>query len=552
MFIHALLLSLAPSTLAPSTLAPAEGSLLAAVPENAYALAHCRDIAGLRARAERNDWYRLLGSAHGEPLLDELARELHSQTRSEMDDLMTVADALRGEVVFFDTGEVAGFLSEPQANRAALAESMRGWLPEGGAAARRTLELAGGSVELAAWPDEIDGWDGRAGHYAAFLDHPLALALFSGDSSDAVLAALTESVAGLGSDRRAPLVSAYLDSSGGRGNGLELFVDFTPFIDEAEAVLKDAVEDVLPDPTALLGLEGGTWLRASFDLSPGTQVDCRAWLHLPQDTLAARLADTFVALPHSLPNDLPKGIWGMWALNWDLKRFYQIARAAYEEAGLGEGLETVDAGLDAARGMAGVDPVVDVLNQFEGVFAFYFVEPEEEPEPNQFRNLENLLMLGFHAGLVDGGAFQTAFEKLIDVGGIGEVLDLQDIAGVDAYVIDEDDGFNGGVAFLPKAFTIAPARRVLERALQALTRVEGASLLDGSPMQAAFDQNAGSCFFSCIEMTPMRRWMLPELSAELRLPPLEEGADPRDPFDSQLISSARRTAEGFEFRVHTR
>jgi hypothetical protein len=178
--------------------APADASLLAAVPGDAHTLAHCRDFAALRARAERNDWYRLLGSSHGEPVLIDLGHEFHQQTHSDMDGLLEMASMVQGEVVAFDTGSVAGVIIDPPADRETLAGLMRGWLPGGEAAARRTLEVKGATVELVAWPEEIDGWTGRAGHFAALVDHPSALALYSGDDSAAVMAALTQGIEGLG------------------------------------------------------------------------------------------------------------------------------------------------------------------------------------------------------------------------------------------------------------------------------------------------------------------------------------------------------------------
>jgi hypothetical protein len=533
-------------------LAPAESSLLATVPDDAYVLAHCRDVAALRARAESNDWYRLLGSPHGEPFLSGLAHEFRSVTHSGMEELLAMAGALEGEVVFFDTGKVAGFVAEPPADRAELAVLVRDWMPSGDAAARRTVQLAGGTVELSAWPDQIDGWSGRAGHLAAFVDHPRALAIYSGDDSAAVMAALTEGFTGLGSDaRRAPLVSSYLASGGDQSGGIELFIDFTPFVGQAEAALKDAVEGLLPDPSKLLGLEDGTWLHASADVFRGATVEFRARLRLPPDTLSARLADTFKPLPNTLPVDLPEGAWALYALNWDLKLFYQRARAAYEEANRTEGLVRVDGGIEAAKGFADVDPIVDILNLLAGDFALYLVEPAKQERDSGLRGLEEMLMLGFYAGLVDGDTFLAAFEKLFDAGHLESVFDLQEIAGVDAY-IGRDDDFDGGVAFLPRAFSVAPSRSVLERGLKALTRVEGASVQHGSLMRAAIDESAGACFISCVEMTPLRIYMLPEMKGDLRLPPLEEGQDARDPFDSQLISTARRTPDGFEFRLHTR
>jgi len=543
----------------------AEDSLLAIVPEDAYAIAHCRDFGALRSRAESNDWYRLLGSPHGEPFLTDFAYGLRGETGGDMEELLAVAAfayglrgetggdmeellavaaELRGEVVFFASEKVAGFVAEPGSNPATLTDLMRAWLPEGDDATRRRVELSGGAVELVAWPEEF----GRAGHFAALVEHPLALALYSGNDSEAVMAALTKGVANLGGDTRAPIVAAYFESGGGKGNGIEMYIDFAPFIGEAEEALKDAVEGMLPDPTSLLGLENGTWLHVNADIFRGTRVDCQAHLHLPQDTLAAKLADTLMPLPTTLSADLPKGVWGLWALNWDLKEFYQRARAAYEEANDGKGLEAIDGGLQAAKDMADVDPIDDVLNQLAGDFTFYLVDPPKQLDGDW---LKDFLMLGFQAGLVDGGAFETALEKLFDFGGLAATFDLEEIAGVDAYVMNDEDDFNGGLAIMPRAFTIAVSRQVLESGLKALTRVEGAGL-GGSRMQAAIDENAGVCFLACAEMTPLRRYWLPELKGDMSLPPLEEGGPARDPFDSQLVSTVRRTSTGFEFRLQTR
>ena len=74
--------------------APLEGSLLGAVPEGAYALAHCRDFAGLRARAQSNDWYRLLGSPQGEPFLRDVLGEVGRGTHSDTDQLLALAQRM--------------------------------------------------------------------------------------------------------------------------------------------------------------------------------------------------------------------------------------------------------------------------------------------------------------------------------------------------------------------------------------------------------------------------------------------------------------------------
>ena len=548
MFASSVLIAVACSPAgSPPPSVPVAPSLLAVVPEEAYVLAHCRDVAALRSRLERNDWYRLLGSRHGQPLVDEFGHTMRRTIHGDAQALTDIAKRLEGESVLFDAGDVAGFATAAPGVRDELAQLMRAWLPEG-AIARKELELGVARVELAAWPDSIDGWRGRSGHFAAFVDHPECLALYSGDDSEAVMAALRTGLAAIGTDTRAPLVAQYLAAGGDRGAGVEVFVDFTHQLQQAEAAIESAAAGALPDPLRLLGLEEGTWLHAHADVFPGTPIDLQVRLHVPPGTLAAELADTFTALPHDLPAKLPAGIWSLWALNWDAKSFYARLRAACEEAGLLQGVGLVDAGVETARGATGVDPVEDVLNQLAGDFAYYFVSPEGEGLAND----RMLRALGVHVGLVDGDAFLDAFEKLVGVAGMEELFEVEELAGVDTYLFDEADLFDGGLAFRPDALVAAPTRSVLERGLRAHAGEPGGSLLDGSRMQAAIDENAGACFLTCVEMTPLRWLLLPEVEGEVRLDPLESGVAPRNPFDAQLVSVGRRTAEGFELSVRTR
>ena len=534
------------------TAAPEAPSLLATVPESAYILVHCNDIAAVRSRAERNDWYRLLGTEQGEPFMSELARDIQAETHSDLDELLALANELEGEIVFFDAGNVAGFATAPPANSDQLVHLAQDWLPSGTSSARPIIDVGAATVELAAWPDEIDGWNGRAGHFAAFVNHPEMIAIYSGDARDDVMAVVSECVARLEPKANAPLVSAYLENGGGKSSGVEVFIDFTPLVDDAEAELARAVEGILPDPTDLLGLEHGTWLHVQADVFPGRQVECTATLRIPPETLAARLADTFRPLPHALAASLPSGVWGIYALHWDVKQFYQRARASVEEAGRGEGLESLDAGREVARGLADVDPIVDVLNQLAGDFVAYMVEPPDLEITELTEDERVFSMLGFYAGLVDGSAFHTAMEKLFEAGALENYFDVQELAGVDAYLIADDSTLDGGIAFMPHAFSVALSKRVLERGLKALSRSDGASLLDGSSMHATIDANSGACFLVCIEMTPLRKFLMAGSPQDLLLPPLEDGSPARDPFDSMLVGSARRTRTGFEFSLATR
>ena len=446
--------------LVPVPSAPNAEALLAAVPPDAYLLVHCADAAALRGRAERNDWIRLLGTSHGEPMLEEILRGLREGTHSDSEGLLAIAIALDGEAALFDAGDVAGFLATPPADRAALVDAVRAWLPPRRPAAITTVDLDGGTVTLHAWPDDIEGWTGRAGHVAAFVDHPAFVAVLSGDGTEAVLGAVNACVSRFGGDARAPVVSRYLEAREGAPRGVELF--------------------------------------------------------------------------------------------------YALAREALESVDDEDGLGAVDAGLEAAEGLTGIDPIVDVVDQLAGDFALYFVDAGPGTIEGLPAEMELVLSLGLHASLVDGDTFLSAFEQLVQVGPLGNALDMVEISGVDAYLLDGDDEtVDGGLAFLPRAFVVAPGRRVLERAIGALLREEGASVPYGSRMQALLDECAGASFVGALELGPVRRYALPDAADGPLLPALAEDGSAevrsgRDPFDAMLVGVMRRTPGGFSMRLGTR
>ncbi|MEM9381263.1 MAG: hypothetical protein AAGB93_15020 [Planctomycetota bacterium] len=504
------LLPLVPAFVATS---PSDDALLAAVPPGAHLVVHCFDVGALRDRAGRNDWVRLLGTEYGEPMLEGLVEELRDGTHTDPEGLLAIAEELEGEAVLFDAGDVAGLLATPPPDRGPFVEAVRAWLPPRRPVATTTVDLDGGSVQLHFWPDEIDGWTGRAGHVAAFLDHPVFLAVLSGDGVEAVVGAVNACVSRHGTGSLAPVVARYLEVRGGAPRGVEAFVDLTPHADAFERALRASTEGVLPDPTGLLGLHEGAWVHASLDVQPGARVDCRGTLHLPPDSLAARLADTFEPLPHTLPADLPAGLWCLGALRWD------------------------------------------VVEQLGGDFALYLVDAGPPAVEGPSSEMELALSLGFLASLVEGDAFLSAFEQLVQVGPLGGALATVEIAGVDAYLLDGDDEtIDGGLAFLPRAFVVAPARLVLERSIGALLREEGASVPHGSRVQGVLDESTGASFVGVLELGPVRRFALPGVAAGPLLPALDGDGERagRDPFDAMLVAVVRRTPGAFTFRLGSR
>ncbi len=533
-----------PTTAAAS---PDGTSLLSMVPSDSYALARCVDASALRSRAERNDWYQLLSSQNGAPLLLEFAREFESETQTDLYELLELGQQLQGESVLFLTGKTAGFVTEAPATRSGLLASMRAWLPDPGPRAlSRTIELGDASVEIVAWPEsDAYGWRKREGHFAALVDHPLVLGLFSGDDAESLRSTLEASLAGLESDQRAPVVTAFEAARSSKPTclGIEAFVDLTPLVRDAERELRDQVAGFLPDPSGMLGLDQDYWLLSALEIYPGTRIDSSAWMNIPRDTLAASLADTFQPLPVDLAARLPRGLGSLHAWRWDLALFYERARTAFMERHGEESLQGVDQALEAARMMGGVDPISEVIEQLEGTFAIFQMRGEDEGAP---LGLENF---GFLTTLKDGEAFLESYEKLLGNGPLESKLDLVEVEGADVYVFGKDLEA-GGLAFLPDALILGFSG-TLARSLRAATGVAGANLLDGSDMHGAIEANRGCCYFGCLRLADVEAIALHHMRGRFVLPPAEGAEAGRSPFDSLLISTVRRTPDGFHFALRT-
>ena len=534
----------------PAQPAPVEGLLLSLVPEDSYSLVHCANFSDLRSRAQRNDWYRLLGSKHGEPLLNDLNREFRSQTHTELADLLRLGNELRGEALFFQTRQVAGFVTAAPSDRGPLAESMRAWLPEPGPeAVSRLLELGDSKVEMVAWPDRSHGGAaGREGHFAAFVDHPRVLGLFSGDDAESLMATLKASLGSLAANGKAPLVQSFESARGASTAtlGLEIFIDFSSFAKEAEAELARSMKGVLPDPTGLLGIDQGLWLHSAWDVFPGTRVDGSARLNIPKGTLAARLADTFQPLPADLPARLPRGLTNLFAWRWNLDLFYQSVRSAFQERHGEESLQGLDQALEAAKSMSGVDPIREVVQQLDGTVAIYKLAP-----PSGGSGDLDFGGIGLLVGLVNGDSFLDSFERLVGGGPLESMLDLIELEGVDAYAFGEEEEY-GGLAIQPRSLIVGFDRPALTRALRALNKAPDATLMDGSEFQLALDQNQGACIVTCQSLANLQKSALHGVDSESLLEPEEGEARGSNPFDSHVIFTMRRTADGLRFELHSK
>lgn len=530
---------------APPVAFPPTQSLLSAVPEDAHAVTWCADIQALRQKLERNDWVRLGASPGGKPLLTDLGGLFVESGGMSLENQLDVALELRGEGVMFTAPGVNGFLTSPPSEPDALERAMRAWLPAGQAPAMHDVQnMLGARIDLVGWPDD----SGFVGHVAAFVDHPLAFGIFSADDGEALVRGLRASLSGLGGERLAPVVRKLQAAmkAGGRGGVMEVLVDFSSMASDAEEALERAAAGMLSDPVKFLGLEQGTWLHLSFDAFPGARLECRGHLEIPKGSLAARLADTWVGLPPALPGDVPVGTWSMIAANWDLSRFWTVAREGLEERK--STLQIVEEGLAMANAMSGTNLERDILGQLSGLFTAYLVHSTAPTDTDAILD-EELMTFGVQVGLKDGRRFQDAVEALMDNVKLTDEFDLFDIDGIDVYGFGDGE-LSGGFAFLPDALVLAPERGLLELSLAAQAGREHAGLLNGGPLQSAFDENQGACFFTYVEAAgwfELRGHRLEDLQL-----PVEGADDEVQPFEGRLVGAIERTGSGFDLRLYTR
>ncbi len=517
--------------------APRVPSLLSGVPETAHVLVWCQDVAALRDRLERNRWAKLLASEQCAPLRVSAGEDYQDSTGLDLQHLIDVGLAVRGEALLFADGECAGFLTSPTEDGGELAAAMRAWLPEGAPVVGEVASIAGAQVQAIGWPGDLD-YDLR-GHVAAFVSHPEVLGLFSANDLGALNRGLRASLAGFapgsGGERRAPAVQGLLSAraSHGKPGAIEAWIDFSPAVAKAQTALENLAQGRLEDPPEnFLGLDGGAWLYLTADADADRRVEVRGHFEIPPGGLTASLADTFGPLPADLLGDVPRATWGLIALQWDVGELYTRARAAVLEAGGEEALKPLDQGLEAAEAMGGVDVEREIIAQIAGPFTLMF-EGEE-------------LSIGALVGLHDGEAFAEAFETLVGGFGVYDRFDSEELAGADAYLFDDESIPTGGFAFLPQAFVFGLERAQLDGILAARGGGEGSSLLDAQgDLAAAFDGSQGACFFAAVELAPWVKLILQDEGVES---PEEEVAA----IDGELTAAVRRVARGFDLEVGVR
>ena len=528
-----------PATTIPSARTTSAQSLLATVPDSAIGLVHCDDWAAYHERAAENSWLRLLNSPHGGFLIDDfdLLRELGGPT---LDALAETSSRMRGESLIFVTESGGAFLTRPPAGREELLSQIKALAPELVQGAH-TLELSSGQLLLS----EQGEYPGSS---LALLDHPDVLGVLQADNEAALIELTRQCISRLASEERCELVQGYerARSSLGSKGGLDFFLDFSHLAKQAQEEIRDAATDIMPDPVKLLGLEQGVSLYLSLDVQRGTRIDCLGRLAIPAGTQLAKLADTFSALPPTLPGWIPAESWTFDALQWDVVAFSKIVRGLLNKSTQAD----VEQGLAGAGAMLNVDAEEELFGQLSGSFLLHDtgslrLRAAREAAP------EAPLGLGLSLGLRDSRVFRDALENVLGAAMFENNLDLIDLDGHEAYVFKDSDFLDGGFCILADRLAIALGRGALEQQVAALSGKSEASLLKGTPMVGIIDENQGACALSCVALGELLDQVLATGSFDKEeLEQIRESL--KFSSGAHMVGSARRVPSGFDIRIHTR
>ena len=502
-------------------------SLLAAVPDDANAVARCSSVSLLRDRMENNRWAQFLQTSTGQDLL--INSLMDGSAGSEFDKMTEIGSALSGECIMFSSETLTGFLTTPPTNAEALRSAMAAWLPKDGEGYNHASQVMfGAQVDVFA-RDRSELYGGvleRSAHAVALVHHPMAFGLFTAVGGEELLAGLRASLSNLETNHRAPLIDALNSrrSQVGHAGLVEVVVD-------SSQTIRSMVDDFSPPGVTLsreqvLG-KGSCDLYLSLDVQPGTRLEMRGLFSVSSGSLASRFADCLRPLPMALADSIPHDAIAFTGLGLDLAAGVDLGRKVLEELKAEEALNTVEQGLATGKAMTGVDLEQAVIRQLIGPMAIVLLDPGDSTETDDliFRNAF------FMEGLGNGVLFQEAFEELIPLGEQFIQLDLSDVHGVDIYQASGDDI---GLAFLPEAFVVAMNSDVLVRAVTAAVGKEQNS--EPGRISATLMANPGVCGLATTVMSPFWSSMMDKDESALGL---VEGA--------QITSILRRVTAGFEF-----
>ena len=528
-----LFLPLIAPLLAPSLEPVPAQSLLLRVPDSAFGLWTCSDVATTLEQMQRNDVVRLLQSGEGQ-MMNELLREMWPGPRSGMQPALELGATLSGEVVVFGLRNGFGVMVEPPGDRTALKAALNGMVSGSELTELETRTV--GSAQLTVLGNQ---YQDEAYPVAVRIDHPEFVGLVrSYEAEDLAIADQlleprsepTKVVQGLRKRR----------ASHGPAGQAELYVDFSFFAEEAKREMQNATSMFGVDPTDLLGLEQ-TDLYATASLLPGANLNVQGHLSIPSGSLLSAIADTWRPLPSNLLGSFPAQATGAHAVHWDIVAFYDTLLEALAKMEGGEAAANqMQQAMQSGSMMSGADLEKEFFRLLNGQFAVFFTPPKELPADPMDDDFI-FERLGLVIGTKNGSMMLDTFDALVETFGGSEYFQDDTLEGIDVRLFKESgDEVTGGIAFAPDYLVLTMTRELLDQSLQALKGE--ASALGSTRLSAIFDGRTGACYTSAARLGFLRQLYG---QAGIEVP---EGLE--SVFDLYVVDSAQRTASGFTFRAN--
>lgn len=482
--MQTLILSLLIATLATARpTGPRASTLLASAPDDALVLAYTPDVSDLRAAVLGSDWYGYFVEGPGSAYVDAFLDMIVDEDEEGASELLAVVDSLRpllsgtdGELMLEVTGRRLGLTLDAgeavEEVDGALTAFLEGLPVEWTVTQSRMLEHT-----LQLWHVE-----GEAGVVARSRGEGV-LRLFLGREQEDVLPAIRQA---LSREPRAELTPGAARIASRLRGGVPRFVlvsDLSRIAGFLVAEQPQAEHEKLERVLSTLGLDRPTWALADVHRGADGALHQVMRLDLAPETGMARVAGHLHRIESADLAGVPLGADYLGLGRVDLVGLLDTVL----ELGGPELTETWDEGMKAAESATGVHVEEDVLGLLTGGFAFW-----RERWPEGGVSLEDPLQgVTVRISVLDGEALEDSLLDLLDASGAGDLFELDEVDGLDAWLPGGLPGLPS-VVFAPEAVLVvgsgldveagvarhraaeAPSDEPSETAAEVLSAVDGA------------------------------------------------------------------------------
>jgi len=541
--MQTLILSLLLTTLPTARPAgPQASTLLSTAPEDALVLAYTPDVSDLRDAALGSDWYGYFVEGPGSAYVDAFRDLLVDEDEEGASELLAVVDSLRpllsaadGELLIEVTERGLGLTLAAGAAVEETDGALTAFLEE--------LPVEWTVTESRMLEHTLQLWrlEGEPVVVARSLGEGV-LRLFLGKEQEDVLPVLRGAISREPRAELAPGAARIAERLRGGAPRIVLAADLSRFARFLVAQEPEAEHEELERVVRAIGLDRPTWGLADLHRGADGALHQVMRLEFAPETGMARVAGNLHRIEPADLAGVPLGADYLGLGRVDVVGLLDTVL----ELGGPELAETWDEGMMAAESATGVHVEEDVLGLLAGGFAFW-----RERWPEGGVSLEDPLQgVTVRIGVLDGEALQDSLLDLLDSTGAGDLFELDEVDGLDAWSPGGGPGLPS-LVFAPGAVLVVGSG-VDVAAVVARHRAGEAP--SGEPSEAAAEVLSAveDAFFVTRQDTiDTVRSIVSQLHLLGELVGFELGEEPTraelaESFSGSTLVVYRRTAEGIE------